>query len=208
METLKSDTKHLVILASGTGTLFSSIVQACKNNTLKAKVISLISNNKKSLVLQKAKREKVPVKVLDPKDFTSFKEWDAHLCSYLKTQKPDLILLAGFVKKIGPEVLASFKGRILNIHPSLLPRHGGQGMYGIHVHRSVIESGDHTTGISIHLVSEEYDTGSLLAQKEISVSSEDNPESLQEKVKKIEAVFYVSTLQKILEGKIPLETDR
>lgn len=204
METLKPEINRLVILASGTGTLFSSIVQACKNNTLKAKVIGLISNNKNSLVLQKAKKEKIPAKVLDPKDFPSFKEWDAHLCSYLKTQKPDLILLAGFVKKISPEVLAAFKGRILNIHPSLLPRHGGQGMYGIHVHRSVLESGDKTTGISIHLVSEEYDTGSLLAQKEIPVSSEDNPESLQEKVKKIEAVFYVSVLQKILEGKINL----
>ena len=204
METLKSDTKRLVILASGTGTLFFSIVQACKNNTLKAKVTSLISNNKKSLVLQKAKKEKIPVKVLDPKDFSSFTKWDAHLCSYLKTQKPDLILLAGFVKKIGPKVLTAFKGRILNIHPSLLPRHGGKGMYGINVHRSVLESGDKTTGISIHLVSEEYDTGSLLAQTEISVSTDDDPESLQEKVKKTEAIFYVSVLQKIIAGEINL----
>ena len=204
METLKPKINRLVVLASGTGILFSSIVQACKNNILKAKVISLISNNKKSSVLQKAKKEKISSKVLDPKDFSSFKEWDAHLCSYLKTQKPDLILLAGFVKKIGPEVLTSFKGRILNIHPSLLPRHGGQGMYGIHVHRSVLESGDKTTGISIHLVSEEYDTGALIAQKEIPVSPDDDPESLQEKVKKIEAIFYVSVLQKIIEGKINL----
>ena len=208
METLKSDTKRLVILASGTGTLFSSIVQACKNNTLKAKVINLISDNKNALVLQKSKKEKVPSKVLDLKDFSSFKKWDTHLCSHLKTQNPDLILLAGFVKKIGPEVLTSFKRRILNIHPALLPRHGGKGMYGIHVHRSVLESGDKTTGISIHLVSEEYDTGSLLAQKEIPVSPEEDPESLQEKVKKIEAVFYVSVLQKILEGKICLKTGK
>ena len=167
-------------------------------------MIRLVSNNKNSLVLQKAKKEKIPAKILDPKDFSSFTKWDIHFCSYLKTQKPDLILLAGFVKKIGPEVLSAFKRRILNIHPSLLPRHGGQGMYGIHVHRSVLGSGDKTTGISIHLVSEEYDTGSLLAQKEIPVSPDDNPESLQERVKKIESIFYVSVLQKILTGKINL----
>ena len=204
MECLKTEKLNLVILASGTGTLFSSIVQTCKKNKLKAKVTSLVSNNKKSPVLQKAKKEKVPVKILDPKDFSSFTKWDESLCSYLKKQKPDLILLAGFLKKIGPKVLTSFNGCILNIHPSLLPRHGGLGMYGIYVHRSVLKSGDKTTGISIHLVSEEYDAGSLVAQKEVPISLNDTPESLQKKVKKIEPIFYISTLQKIIKGEIQL----
>ncbi len=190
----------LVVLASGTGTLFDSIVQACKNHSLNAKVINLITDNAQASVLKKAQAEEVPIKILNPKDFSAFSEWDKSLYQYLQKQKPDLILLAGFLKKIGPKVLSHFKGRILNIHPSLLPHHGGPGMYGIHVHRSVLKAGDKKTGISIHLVSEEYDNGPVLAQTEIPVSPEDTPESLQKKVKKVEQVFYVSTLKKIFDN--------
>ena len=196
--------KRLLILASGTGTLFSSIVQACKKYNLNAQVIALISDKNQVAVLKKAKNEKVPVKILNPKDFSSFNDWDEALCIYLKTKKPDFILLAGFLKKIGPKVLSSFENRILNIHPSLLPRHGGAGMYGIHVHRSVLNSGDIKTGISIHLVSKNYDAGRLLAQTEIPVSPDDSPESLQKKVKTVEQDFYISVLQKIINKEISL----
>ncbi|MDE0119361.1 MAG: phosphoribosylglycinamide formyltransferase [Bdellovibrionales bacterium] len=199
--------KRLVILASGTGTLFLSIVKSCKTGHLKAEVIHLISDHNQAPVLEKAKKENISVKILNPKKFSSFSDWDKALCRYLKSQKPDLILLAGFIKKIGPGVLSFFKNRILNIHPSLLPRHGGYGMYGVHVHRSVLEVGDKKTGISIHLVSEEYDAGPILAQIEIPVSPKDTPESLQKKVKQIEPTFYISTLRKILTGEIPLRKD-
>ena len=196
--------KRLIILASGTGTLFSSIAQACKTSHLDAKVISLISNNSEASVLKKAEKENVHTKILDLKKFPSFSEWDEALCAYLKSKRPDLIVLAGFIKKIGPSVLSSFKNCIVNTHPALLPRHGGKGMYGLHVHRSVLNTGDKKTGISIHLVSSEYDTGPVLAQTEIPVSPNDNPESLQEKIKKVEAVFYISVLQKIFKGEIKL----
>lgn len=196
--------KRLVILASGTGTLFLSIVQSCKTDHLKAEVIHLISDNNQAPVLEKAKKENISVKILNPKEFSSFSDWDEALCQHLKSQRPNLILLAGFIKKIGPKVLSFFKNRILNIHPSLLPRHGGTGMYGRHVHHSVLKAGDKKTGISIHLVSEEYDTGPILAQTEIPVSPEDTPESLQKKVKQVEPTFYIATLQKILTEEIPL----
>lgn len=197
---------NLIILASGTGTLFSSIVQACSNNYLSARVISLISDNTQAPVLKKAQVSGVSIKIFNPKEFSSFSRWDEVLCQYLQIHNPDLILLAGFLKKIGPYVLSHFKNRILNIHPSLLPRHGGPGMYGIHVHRSVLESEDKKTGVSIHLVSAEYDSGPVLTQTEIPVSPEDTPESLQEKVKKVEQVFYVSTLRKIFNNEINLKT--
>ena len=195
-ETETPPKKRLIILASGTGTLFLSIAQACKINHLNAEVLSLISNNSQASVLKKAENEKVPVKILDPKKFFSFPEWDEALYSYLKSKQPDLILLAGFVKKIGPKVLSYFKNCVLNIHPALLPRHGGEGMYGIHVHRSVLNAGDKKTGISIHLVSSEYDTGPVLAQTEIPVSSTDTPESLQEKVKKNRSGFLYLCIAK------------
>ena len=204
---LDNTKKRLLILASGTGTLFMSIVQSCKTKHLKAEVIQLISDHNQAPVLKKANKENISIKILNPKDFPSFSDWDEALYQHLKNQNPDLILLAGFVKKIGPKVLDFFKNRILNIHPSLLPRHGGHGMYGLHVHRSVLEAGDKKTGISIHLVSEEYDTGPILAQTEIPVSPKDTPESLQKKVKKVELTFYISTLKKILNGKILLKTN-
>ncbi len=195
----------MLILASGQGSLFLNIVQACKAGHLKAEVIGLVSDNKNALVFKKAQVEKVAIKILDPKNFISFSKWDKALYEYLKEKKPDLILLTGFIKKIGREVLFNFKNRILNIHPSLLPRHGGKGMYGIHVHRAVIASGDKKTGISVHLVSEEYDKGLLLAQKEIPVFVEDTAESLQKRVKQEEQTFYVSVLKKIIKGEIPLD---
>ena len=122
---------NLLILASGTGTLFLSLVKACKKGLLEAQVIRLISDNSQAAALKKADDENIPIKIVNPKDFLSFSDWDEFLCVYLKKQNPDWILLAGFIKKIGPKVLSSFKNRILNIHPSLLPHHGGPGMYGI-----------------------------------------------------------------------------
>ena len=196
--------KRLVVLACGTGSLFVNIVEACKKEVLPAEVVGLISCNSQALVLKKAEEKKIKSHVLELKKFSNFSEWDKALCSLLKDKKPSLILLAGFLKKIGPQVLSEFKNRIINIHPALLPRYGGEGMYGLNVHQAVIANKDKKTGISIHLVGEEYDTGPLLAQKEIEVSPHDTPQSLQEKVKKEEQTFYVSVLQKILKEEIKI----
>ena len=244
---------RLIILADGQGTLFTHILKSCQNPTgflksaalevfpsykvhkkhknanqtnLNAEVLALITSNPKAPVIEKAKKAKVPFKILSPKQFASFAKWDQTLCSHLnqifnqparRGRKPtdkgsrsvlsgeicaqlgskDWVVLAGFLKKIGPQTLSAFNNRIINIHPSLLPRHGGKGMYGLHVHRSIIKAGDKKTGISIHLVSKEYDQGTLLAQKEIPVSPNDTPESLQKKVKKEEGPFYIATLNTI-----------
>lgn len=202
MKQESSKKARLLILASGQGSLFFSIVQACKSGHLNAEVIGLLSDNNKALVLKKAHAERITIKILKPKNFISFSKWDEALYNYLRERKPDWILLAGFLKKIGPKVLSAFKNRVLNIHPSLLPHHGGAGMYGIHVHRAVITGKDKKTGISVHLVSEEYDTGPVLAQKELLVFKNDTPESLQKRVKATEQTFYVSVLQKIITGEI------
>ena len=195
---------RLLILASGQGTLFDSILRACKTEELKAKLVALLSNKKDCLVLEKAKKEHIPIKILDPSKFSNFEEWDKALCDFAKSQKPELIVLAGFFRKIGPKVLSAFKNRVLSIHPSLLPKFGGLGMYGMNVHRAVIEKGEKITGSSVHLVHAEYDTGPVLAQAKVLVSPGESPKSLQEKVKKAEQVLYVSALKKILTGEIKL----
>ncbi len=216
--------QKLIVMADGQGTLFAHILKSCQKGQLNAEVLVLLTSQPKAPVLEKARKACVPSQVLPLKKFSSFADWDQALGSQLKkifqscvgeegganklsaSDGPSVpifkqghfwIVLAGFLKKIGPHTLSLFKGRIINIHPSLLPRHGGQGMYGLHVHRAVLQAGDKKTGISCHLVSEEYDQGPLLAQKEIPVSPEDSPESLQAKVKKQEPAFYVATLNKI-----------
>ena len=190
----------LAILASGTGTLFEAITQACFNHQLNAEVVTLISDRKQAPVITKAQNQNIPVKIFRIKDYPSLQKWDQNLCTYLKTIKPDLIVLAGFLKKLKKNVLHTFKNKILNIHPSLLPLHGGKGMYGIHVHKSVLRSGDKHTGVSVHLVTENYDTGPVLAQKKIALSPNETPETLQKKIKNEEKKFYISVLKKIIKN--------
>ena len=191
--------KKLLVFASGTGTLFEAIVKACQNNILPATVLSLITDNKKAFAIQKATYYKIPVKIFSQKDYASLNQWDMALTRYSILKKPDWILLAGFLKQIRPKMLRHFKTRMINIHPSLLPSHGGKGMYGSYVHQSVLKHKDKITGITVHFVSSQYDKGTIIAQKKISVSSNDTVISLQRKVKKQEKKFYISVLQSLLQ---------
>ena len=195
----------LAILASGTGTTFESIAMACKTGILSADIVCLVSDRSNISVLDKADNYGVPSKVIIQKDYSSIEEWDKVLCNYLHQKKPDWVVLAGFLKKIETATLKQFKNRIINTHPALLPKYGGKGMYGKHVHQAVIESGDKTTGVSVHLVSEQYDRGPILAQTPVSVSPDDTAESLESKVKAIEKVFYVSVLQQLISGKMKIK---
>ena len=191
-----------IVLADGQGSLFAHILKSCQTGHLNGEVLALVSSKLKAPVLEKAQNHQVPSHTLPLSHFASFSDWDKALGSSLTqiaTPHTDTcwVVLAGFLKKIGPYTLSLFKNRIINIHPSLLPKHGGEGMYGIHVHKAVIKAGDTNTGISIHYVSEQYDQGPLIAQMEIPVSSTDTPQSLQKKVKTKEPAFYVATLNKV-----------
>ncbi len=119
----------------------------------------------------------------------------------------DLVLLAGFMKKIGPAVLSSYRGRIINIHPSLLPKFGGKGMFGINVHRAVLDAGEKESGATIHLVDGEYDEGAILAQQTVSIVPDESSESLAAKVLEVEHVLFAETIQKIIDGSIILPLD-
>jgi len=112
------------------------------------------------------------------------------------------------MKKLGPKTLAHFRGRILNIHPALLPKHGGKGMYGIRVHESVIAAGETESGVTVHLVTEEYDRGPILAQVRVPVMPGDTPETLAERVLVQEHILYPATLQRIATGEIVLSGEK
>ncbi len=129
---------------------------------------------------------------------------DAAICASLQAHKIDIVLLAGYMKKLGPKTLGAFRNRILNTHPALLPKYGGKGMYGLQVHEAVLAAGDVVTGLSIHLVDEEYDTGPIIARCSVPVHSGDTPETLAARVQQHERRFVVELLAEIAKGTIQL----
>lgn len=195
---------HIAIFASHTGTNMQAIIDACRRGDLNGEVCAVISNNSDSQALKKARIAGVPEYHLSNITHPEEDELDEAICKVLTESCADLIALAGYMKKLGPEVLNQYKGRILNIHPSLLPKYGGKGMYGTYVHRAVIDAGEKTTGITIHLVEEEYDTGKIIRQCEIEVLEGDTVDTLSKRVLERENTFYVETLKLISEGVIEL----
>ena len=122
----------------------------------------------------------------------------------LLAHEVEIVILAGYMKKLGPKTLAHFEGAILNIHPALLPKFGGQGMYGIHVHEAVLAANEIETGVTIHLVTEEYDTGAIIAQEKVPVMPGDTPQTLAARVLQTEHALFPAVLQQIALGQISL----
>lgn len=120
--------------------------------------------------------------------------------NHLAEENIDLVVLAGYMKKLGPRVLDAYRDRIINVHPSLLPRHGGPGFYGSRVHKAVIEAGDSETGATVHLVNSEYDMGKTLMQEKITVEVDDTPDSLAERLHPIEHQLLIEVIQQFAEG--------
>jgi len=197
---------RLGFFASHEGTNMQAIIDACKDGRLNAKPCVVISNNSKSGAIQRAKKEGIPYYHLSSKTHPEFEEPDKAILDALKTNNVNLVILAGYMKKIGPKTLAAYEGRILNIHPALLPKYGGKGMYGKYVHEAVLASGDKVTGVTIHIVDADYDHGSIVAQCQMPILEGDTVETLSKRVLEREHEFFVETLQKIAEGEITLPT--
>jgi len=193
---------NLAFFASHGGSNMQAIIDAIKGGVLAATPALVISNNRNSQATLRASRENIPFRVLNSVSHPDPEALDQAMLDALREHRIDLIILAGFMKKIGPRVLTGFKDRILNIHPSLLPKFGGQGMFGPHVHRAVLEAGESISGVSIHLVNGEYDQGRVLAQAEVPVLPGDTVESLAARVLAREHQFFVETLVSVTTGKI------
>ena len=198
---------RIAVLASGSGTTLQAVIDACEDGTLAGDVVLVISNNSGSGAMARAERHGIPTAHLSSRTHPDPDELDRAFVDTLRRVKPDVVLLAGYVKKLGPRVLDSFGGRVINTHPSLLPRFGGQGMYGGHVHAAVIAAGDETTGVSVHLVDGDYDTGDVLAQREVRVELGDDPKSLAARVQAAERPFLVEVLGRIASGTIRLNKE-
>jgi phosphoribosylglycinamide formyltransferase-1 len=196
---------RLGILASHRGSNFQAIIDACERGQLNASPVLAISNNSQSMALSRARQ--AGIAALHISHVTHPDNQDQAIADALSEHAVDLVITAGFMKKLGPVTLNRFKGKIINVHPSLLPRHGGAGMYGLNVHQAVIDAGDQQTGISIHWVESDYDTGPVIAQLKIAVAEDDTAASLAEKVIQQEHQLLVSTLASLISPN-PMETSR
>jgi len=195
---------NIGFLASHSGSNMQAIIDACKTGHLQAKPAVVISNNSGSGALLRAKKESIPAVHLSSKTHPNPDSLDREILKALLTHGADIIVLAGYMKKLGPKTLAAFSGAILNIHPALLPGFGGKGMYGMNVHQAVIAAGETETGVTIHVVDENYDTGPIIAKIRIPVLPDDSPEILAKRVLEYEHRLFPETLQKIVTGELIL----
>jgi phosphoribosylglycinamide formyltransferase-1 len=196
-------TLHLGFLASHGGSNMQAIIDACKQGRLDAKPCVVISNNSDSMALQRARNEDIPWYHISGLTHAGAAE-DEEILMVLRRHGVDTVILAGYMKKLGPATLTAYRGRILNIHPALLPKFGGKGMYGKRVHEAVLAAGEKVTGVTIHLIDEHYDTGPIINQCQVPVLEGDTADSLSERVLRHEHRLYVETLQKISDGRIQL----
>ncbi len=195
---------ELAILASGSGSNMQSIVDACRDGSLQASVRLVIGNNSKSGVLDRARAAGIPTIHMSGKTHPDAAELDQAMARALGESGAQVVCLSGYMKLLGPRTLAAYDGRILNIHPGLLPKHGGKGFFGRAVHEAVLAAGDTESGPTVHLVDEIYDHGQVLAQSRVSVLCDDTPDSLAVRVLEQEHLLYVDTLRRIATGEIEL----
>ena len=174
---------RVVVMVSGGGTNLQAIIDAVENGTVtNTELVGVISNNQNAYALERAKKHGIPAQCVSPKDFESREIFNAQLLETVNAYKPDLIVLAGFLVVIPPEMIAAYKNRIINIHPSLIPAFCGTGYYGLKVHEAALARGVKVVGATVHLVDEGTDTGPLLLQKAVDVEMGDTPEVLQRRV--------------------------
>ena len=192
------------VLASHDGTNLQAIIDACEAGLLASRVAVVISNNSGSGALERARRHSISALHLSSSMHSEPADLDRAISDALRAHDVDIVLLAGYMKRLGPTTLAAFDRSILNTHPALLPRFGGEGMYGSRVHEAVLGAGEKTTGASIHLVEAEYDTGPIVAQCKVPVIPGDTAETLATRVQNGERALVVDTLRRLERGELRL----
>lgn len=194
----------LGFLASHNGSSMRAIVNALRDGRLSGEARIVISNNEAAPALAWARDNGVATAHLSQAKLGGGGDLDAAIRDALIDAGAEWVVLSGYMRRIGSKTLAAFPNRILNVHPAMLPKHGGEGMYGARVHQAVIASGDRASGITIHLVDSEYDRGPIVAQRKVLLNPGDTAETLAARVQATEPEFYVVTLKRIDEGKISL----
>ena len=188
--------KKIVVFASGSGTNAENIIKHFKNSS-SGTVVSVFTNNPKAYVIERAKNFQVPTEI-----FTKQELIESKVLQKLNAIQPDLIVLAGFLLKFPESIVETYSNKIINVHPALLPKYGGKGMYGMNVHKAIVENKEKETGITIHFVNENYDEGNIIFQKKVTVLITDTPEVVAEKIHELEQQYFPSIVEEVLNSKI------
>ena len=197
---------RIAFLSSHAGSAAKRVIAAC-GQELAAEPVIIVSNNPGSQILEYAKEVGIVHELINIAVCGSEAAVQERILERFTELKVDLVVLSGYMKKLGTTVISRYAGRILNIHPALLPKYGGQGMYGIHVHQAVIQAGDYETGITIHQVNQNYDEGPIVARLKVPVCCGDTPDILAKRVKDQEPLFLVRTLVEIQRRAIAAKTN-
>lgn len=186
--------KRIAIFASGSGSNAETIAKYFENNP-DVEVVEIVCNKEGAGVLERAERLDIPTYMINK---ANFKESDEAL-NHLQGLNLDLIVLAGFLWKVPDAMIKAFEGKIVNIHPALLPKYGGKGMYGHHVHEAVIANGEKQSGITIHFVDEVYDNGEIILQVACGVLSDDTPDTLAQRIHGLEHTYFPEVIAGVLD---------
>jgi len=195
---------RLAILASGRGSNFEAILNNIKKGNLDASIQVVISNKSTAGALEIATNNGIPAIHISRKQYPAQEQFDNRLLSILDEYQANFVVLAGYLTMLSPFIVRKFKNRILNIHPALLPSFGGKGMYGIHVHEAVLEYGCKVSGVTVHLVDEEYDTGPPVLQRCVPVKNNDTPQTLAQRVVQVEHQIYTEALKLFAQDRIEI----
>ena len=187
---------NLVVFASGNGTTLQSIIDSINSGILKAQIKLVVSNNEDAYALERAKKANIETYIISSK---TTEDIDIELEKVLSNYEIDLIVLAGYLRKIGNRLISKYT--IINTHPSLLPKFGGKGMYGMKDHTAVIEAKEPISGVTLHYVNENYDDGDIIKQTKVEILPSDTPETLSQKVQKVEKIQLIEALKEFVANK-------
>lgn len=196
--------KKIAVFASGSGSNLQNLIDACEKKETNGKIELVISSNKNAFSLKRAKTHNIPAFIFEKKDYNNLEEMHDKIIELLEKYKIDLICLAGYMFILSKNIVEKYSGKIINVHPSLIPAFCGKGYYGLKVHEAVINYGVKITGATVHFVDEGADTGAIILQECLTVNPDDTPETLQKRVLEIEHRIYKKAVQLFCNGKLKI----
>lgn len=194
----------IAVLISGSGSNLQSIIDKINSGKIKGEIAVVISNKKDAYGLERARKNNIPAIYINYKDYPDYEKFNQAIIEELEKRAIDLVVLAGYLKILSKDFIEKYKNRIINVHPSLIPSFCGKGYYGIKVHQAAIDYGVKISGASVHFVDEGADTGPIIIQEAVEVSNEDNAQTLQQKILKIEHKILPLAVKYYCEGKIEI----
>ncbi|MDB6063334.1 MAG: phosphoribosylglycinamide formyltransferase [Verrucomicrobiaceae bacterium] len=194
---------RLVVLISGSGSNLQAFIDSIARGELRASIVGVVTNKASATGLQRAQAANIPTEIIDHTQFATREQFDIELCARVQSYRPDLVILAGFMRILTPAFLRPFAGKLLNIHPSLLPKYPG-----LHTHQRALDAGDNAAGATVHFVTEQLDGGPAILQARVPILAGDNAEQIAARVLQVEHRIYPQAAQWFAENRVQLYNDR